>query len=47
MGLPSPAPDAASPINASCVYYNEKCETFGSRFQFCFDADSLRSKNAY
>jgi hypothetical protein len=34
-------------INSSCVYYNEVGESFGSRFQFCFDGDSLRSKNAY
>jgi hypothetical protein len=34
-------------INSSCVYYNEDGETFGSRFQFCFNGDALDSKNAY
>lgn len=35
-------------VNSSCVYYNKTGETFGSsRFQFCFEGDSLRSKNAY
>jgi hypothetical protein len=34
-------------LRSSCVYYNEVGESFGSRFQFCFDGDSLRSKNAY
>lgn len=34
-------------IRSSCVYYNRVGESFGSRFQFCFDGDSLRSKNSY
>lgn len=34
-------------INTSCVYYNKDGETFGSRFQFCFNGDALESKNAY
>jgi hypothetical protein len=34
-------------INSSCVYYNEVGETFGSRFQFCFDGDALTTKNSY
>jgi hypothetical protein len=33
--------------SSSCVYYKKKGETFGSRFQFCFDGDLLRSTNAY
>ncbi len=37
----------SSQINSSCIYYNREGEKFGSRFQFCFDGDSLRSKNAY
>jgi hypothetical protein len=34
-------------INSSCIYYNKKGGSFGDRFQFCFEDDSLRSKNAY
>ena len=34
-------------INSSCVDDNEKGESFGSRFQFCFDNDASRSKNSY
>jgi len=34
-------------LTSSCVYYNQAGQSFGSRFQFCFDGDSLRSKNAY
>jgi hypothetical protein len=37
-----------SELTSSCTYYNRKGETFGThRFQFCFDGDSLQSKNAY
>jgi hypothetical protein len=34
-------------ITSSCLYYNRVGETFGSRYQFCFNGDSLESKNAY
>jgi hypothetical protein len=34
-------------VNSSCIYYNRKGEFFGNRFQFCFEGDSLQSKNAY
>ena len=38
----------SSDVNSSCIYYNKQDEKFGSaRFQFCFDGDSLRSKNSY
>jgi hypothetical protein len=36
-----------SQVNSSCIYYNRQGGEFGDRFQFCFDGDSLRSKNAY
>ncbi|MGZ6907157.1 MAG: DUF2510 domain-containing protein [Acidimicrobiia bacterium] len=34
-------------VQSSCVYYNKVGGTFGDRFQFCFNGDSLQSKNAY
>jgi hypothetical protein len=34
-------------ISSSCIYYNRRGGEFGDRFQFCFDGDSLQSKNAY
>jgi hypothetical protein len=34
-------------INTSCIYYNRRGGNFGDRFQFCFEGDSLRSKNAF
>lgn len=34
-------------INSSCVYYNELDHPFGSYYQFCFNGDSLNSKNSY
>lgn len=34
-------------VKSSCIYYNESGETFGSRFQFCFDGNLLTSRNAY
>jgi hypothetical protein len=35
-------------INSSCVYYNWVGKKFGvSRFQFCFEANVLTSKDAY
>jgi hypothetical protein len=38
----------SSDINSSCIYYNKAGESFGTaRFQFCFNGDSLQSKNAY
>jgi hypothetical protein len=36
-----------SQINTSCIYYNKRGGEFGDRYQFCFDGDALRSKNAY
>jgi hypothetical protein len=38
---------AQADINSSCVYYNKVGETFGSRYQFCFDNDALTTKSAY
>jgi len=37
----------AADVKSSCIYYNESGETFGSRFQFCFDGNVLTSRNAY
>jgi len=34
-------------INTSCVCYNESGKTFGNYYQFCFNGDSLNSKNSY
>jgi len=34
-------------VNSSCIYYNKEGGGFGSRYQFCFQGDSLQSKNAY
>jgi hypothetical protein len=34
-------------INTSCAYYNETGHTFGTYYQFCFNGDSLNSKNSY
>lgn len=35
------------PIQSSCIYYNLAGGEFGDAFQFCFEDDALRSKNAY
>ena len=34
-------------LNSSCIYYNKAGGSFGDRYQFCFQNDSLSSKNAY
>jgi hypothetical protein len=34
-------------INSSCIYYNRADGSFGDRYQFCFENNALRSKNAY
>lgn len=34
-------------IKSSCIYYNKSGGSFGDRFQFCFTADKLDTKNAY
>jgi hypothetical protein len=34
-------------INSSCIYFNREGGEFGDIFQFCFDGDSLTSKNSY
>jgi hypothetical protein len=34
-------------VNSSCIYYNKQGGGFGPRYQFCFQADALQSKNAY
>lgn len=34
-------------INSSCIYYNRSGGSFGDRYQFCFENNALRSKNAY
>jgi hypothetical protein len=35
-------------VKSSCIYYNQVGQSFGSRYQFCFDNnDDLDSKNAY
>jgi hypothetical protein len=34
-------------INSSCVYYNQTGHLFGQYYQFCFNGDSLNSKNSY
>jgi|GEM_PF-1385231 Protein of unknown function (DUF2510). len=36
-----------SDLNSSCIYYNRAGGSFGDRYQFCFENDALRSKNAY
>lgn len=36
-----------SEVRSSCVYYNRQGATFGDLFQFCFENDSLKSKNSY
>jgi hypothetical protein len=34
-------------IKSSCIYFNRKGGKFGDIFQFCFDGDSLSSKNSF
>lgn len=34
-------------LDSSCIYYNKAGGSFGDRYQFCFQADSLTSKNEY
>lgn len=34
-------------LRSGCIYYNRDGELFGHTYQFCFEGDSLRSKNSY
>jgi hypothetical protein len=39
---------AGKTTNSSCIYYNDDAESFGAAvFQFCFDGDTLQTKNSY
>lgn len=39
---------AGTTTNSSCIYYNDEAESFGAAvFQFCFDGETLQTKNSY